>query len=709
MSAQVARDILSRTIDAFHLPGGHEQQSHAGGDTKISDTALRKRALSHEHIKPDPALTYDHNLPVMGDAESDAEDIFDAQYSSVSEHALRRRILDSWTEGSDLKRSLLLEAAASELWGGEINSLGNVYSAEAVYEKENGGDSLVAEGGILDKDITAKTRAAYKKFAGKQYALTQKHARSLHPDGYVTLYRGVKNRSGYLGEGDIEIETDALSSWTAHPRTSTDFVRDVSTGRIVAIRVPVEDIFAAPFSSRELFEYGEMEYVLIGRGEKKPAKAWKAKDFKKQMAQWESENSSHVLLAEKFRALQSELDRFSFHRAYGGALYETRTNQYEAELIRIYERWTAETAKRFIRAANTAARNTVVEDALLELEEELVNAGRKGLLDAMQLGSGDNELSPRGYEKLAEAITENEQYIANSLMPAIRIRMQVALNDEQFLRGGEVAIKGLLQSYNGRVGSYAGAYWRAIFAGVGNALSQEQDTRRVEWELDPAAEHCDDCIRNAGIYDSFDALELGVGLPGERVRCRANCRCIVKIETEPGSGKFERMSDMRWLAELFHLPGEHDQQNHAGDSDAELRKSAGRWTISSGQMLRNPELMQAVKRSSPKPYPIFRGEHSDDYKYYRVGEEVDLPYLHAFTKDYQTAAYWSGMDEDKPLPKVILAVEPGSKSLDISPYAEGALRKSEQEHLAMGKYKVTKKKKDKETGATVVWLREDDK
>ena len=103
---------------------------------------------------------------------------------------------------------------------------------------------------------------------------------------------------------------------------------------------------------------------------------------------------------------------------------------------------------------------------------------------------------------------------------------------------------GLLVSQAGRVSSYAGGYWRAIFEGLGDMAHDDPRMagRKVERVLDPNAQHCKTCPPKAGVYDNWDAMANMVGIPADGSdQCFANCRCYVKMETAPGSGKFERM------------------------------------------------------------------------------------------------------------------------------------------------------------------------
>jgi len=99
----------------------------------------------------------------------------------------------------------------------------------------------------------------------------------------------------------------------------------------------------------------------------------------------------------------------------------------------------------------------------------------------------------------------------------------------------------LSDGFNARIGTYAGAAWNAGWQGVGDNLKQGA-TRRVQRELDDLAAHCDTCPPKAGIYDSFQAMQETVGVPGDGSDdCFSNCRCRLLVETASGSGVFESL------------------------------------------------------------------------------------------------------------------------------------------------------------------------
>ncbi len=230
-------------------------------------------------------------------------------------------------------------------------------------------------------------------------------------------------------------------------------------------------------------------------------------------------------------------------RAYGGATWETQTNDYQQELEAIYDEWIADTAPKLAKEQDNTKRNILIGTLVGLLLTLLQQAGRKGILKAMQLGAG-GVLSPDALMTANRLIGNNEMWLSNSLIPAITDRLTKETADTAFMLGGKEAIGALLKSYNGRVASYAGGFWNSIFEGLGDALSEDPmgNDRRVERVLDDNAQHCKTCPGKAKIYDNWDAMVAQAGIPGSgQDECYANCRCFIRIEDPPGSGNFARM------------------------------------------------------------------------------------------------------------------------------------------------------------------------
>lgn len=151
-----------------------------------------------------------------------------------------------------------------------------------------------------------------------------------------------------------------------------------------------------------------------------------------------------------------------------------------------------------------------------------------GLTTAAGLGLAGSEPSKRLTQKLTDMAKTSLSYFdgfVSDLVDAVANR-------------GDVTVQDTIEPMKARLGSYAGTYWEAIWAGTGDAYGE----RRVKRELDPMAKHCNTCPDKEGIYESFEAMEDEVGLPGDgNDDCLGNCRCKILIETSPGSGDFQLM------------------------------------------------------------------------------------------------------------------------------------------------------------------------
>ena len=240
----------------------------------------------------------------------------------------------------------------------------------------------------------------------------------------------------------------------------------------------------------------------------------------------------------------SEEFQVQTRRAYGGAKYETATNEYQGQLEAIYADWQDSTSKKLANEQDETVRNAILTAALAALLVMLIDAGRAGLLGAMQIGAS-GALSPNGLATLQQLVTTNETWLENSLIPAIDARARLDMHDPAFMLGGVAALTATLGVFTGRVASYAGGFWNAIFNGIGDAIAEDPngDNLKVERVLDDNAKHCNTCPDKAGIYENWDDMVARAGIPGDGSdTCYANCRCTLKIETAPGSGVFERFS-----------------------------------------------------------------------------------------------------------------------------------------------------------------------
>lgn len=239
--------------------------------------------------------------------------------------------------------------------------------------------------------------------------------------------------------------------------------------------------------------------------------------------------------SEKFQQLR---------RAYGGGKYETSNQDYQLELERIYKLFWTAILGGLLAADNYEGRREILVAGLDGLQNDLIKAGRRGLNDAFDLGLAGEAPSPDGLTKLQQRVQANESYIRDTLIPGIRQKADTALREQELIDGGEDAVGGLFQTMNGRIANGAGAQWVSIWDGMGDHLRQQSggDQRRIERVLDPAAEHCEECEEFAHTYTNFAEMEFVAGIPGDgNTSCFSNCRCILRVETVPGSGEFVRL------------------------------------------------------------------------------------------------------------------------------------------------------------------------
>ena len=235
-------------------------------------------------------------------------------------------------------------------------------------------------------------------------------------------------------------------------------------------------------------------------------------------------------------------ERFATTRARpGNPTFERETDAYQRAISETYAAWYDRTS-RDLDAADDDERHEVLDAALLLLASQLIRLGRERLPQAVMTGAGNVPPSPETWAALQRALAENEQYINESLIPAIGERMRGAFTDLDIVAGGAVALSGVLQTLAGRVAGYANPLymllWVAYRDRVNAASEKAGRPARVRWVLDDRARHCEDCLAFAGEYDSYDTMLSMTGnrVPGSaELADRGNCRCVLQVETEGGA------------------------------------------------------------------------------------------------------------------------------------------------------------------------------
>lgn len=217
-------------------------------------------------------------------------------------------------------------------------------------------------------------------------------------------------------------------------------------------------------------------------------------------------------------------------------------SDYQKALDDAYSAWARDTADKLDKAKDTKDRDRIIAAALALLLVTLQKLGQDNLPDAVEYGLDGTETDDEIDALLEDAIAENDDYIAKSLIPDIGTKLRAGLIDLDALdvagklgAGAFLAgLQDLLGTVSARVSSYAGAWWalvnrvRGMVKGKSNA---------IYWYLDPAVkEHCPDCLEYGSEqgtkYESMaDLLEKTGGLtPAHGVQCGGNCRCSLLLE-----------------------------------------------------------------------------------------------------------------------------------------------------------------------------------
>jgi hypothetical protein len=209
-------------------------------------------------------------------------------------------------------------------------------------------------------------------------------------------------------------------------------------------------------------------------------------------------------------------------------------NEYQRELESIYTAWSRETAQALTGIDDPQERDDLIGERLAALLLLLRNAGRTALPQALALGAGDAP-TPEMYAELLRMMQENDQYLEDSLIPALREKLQQAFNDEDILAAlalsaatGQRAIEDTLRTRIARVAYYAGAFWALYCHTFGLNLTGQG--KRVRWKLEALANHCGTCLEFGDKnYESFEAMLAVTGgvYPSHGTDCGNNCRCVL--------------------------------------------------------------------------------------------------------------------------------------------------------------------------------------
>ncbi len=218
-----------------------------------------------------------------------------------------------------------------------------------------------------------------------------------------------------------------------------------------------------------------------------------------------------------------------------GDNFQGGQSSYERELGALYEKWANKTAAE-LADADEDERDEIMAAALAALAASMTTLQRRGISEAMLRGLGATPPTPDLLRKMADLNDENERAILQSLSPAIRMKLQAAMMDEDVRMAldkgksaGASALAGILAALGARVGLYGGVWWAANQLAVGTKLDIKQEP--VAWIRDPQAKHCDTCWQYGDrTYDDMQALleETGGITPAHGTLCGGNCRCELR-------------------------------------------------------------------------------------------------------------------------------------------------------------------------------------
>ncbi len=232
------------------------------------------------------------------------------------------------------------------------------------------------------------------------------------------------------------------------------------------------------------------------------------------------------------------------------------TNEYQAELLRMYDDWSAELANDIAdRQPTTPESCTAIIDLHMgDLADRMHEMGRRRIREAWLTGMRGMEPDAKALRRIAEAQARNDGYIDTSLIPDIRERAMAQVPDiikpavkemadrqHHYDMAGALLMLGVLEGVKGRVDGYVGEVWRGCFEGAGiwqadqnvQRAAQGLPSQRVKWQLDPDAQHCKaadgrhGCEQLAGVYDQWDDMPT---VPAGDVTCLGNCRCSILVE-----------------------------------------------------------------------------------------------------------------------------------------------------------------------------------
>lgn len=180
---------------------------------------------------------------------------------------------------------------------------------------------------------------------------------------------------------------------------------------------------------------------------------------------------------------------------------------------------------------------SLIDDLLQEAEVRFNELMPRHLTDAFGMGLAGEDPTDDGIDNLKEVGKKSKGYFKDSLLDSLRETfLTIAASDHP---AGNFNFGEGIESYRSRFRSYGGAWWNALWVGVGDNLVQAETQLQVRRILDDGATHCDTCPGKAKTYDSFEQMVSEAGIPGDGSdTCLGNCRCHVEVQSAGKDGGF---------------------------------------------------------------------------------------------------------------------------------------------------------------------------
>jgi len=249
-------------------------------------------------------------------------------------------------------------------------------------------------------------------------------------------------------------------------------------------------------------------------------------------------------------------------RITGGG-YELFANNYQRELVTLYDDWADETVRLTSLPSKTAAQmNSTLASRLEELRIDMKTLSRQRIAEASGMGLGEvlgkRASSPEVQRTVTRLVGNADAWIDETVIPGIRERFsQDAIKARTILElpEREAFLRSGLSARRAGVAQGSGSAIAAIFETQKAAgIAENRERRRlglnpiaVRWVLDDRAEHCEDdpsrgtfgCPSLARVYEQgWDSM---VTVPAGNVSCLLNCRCYIEADFE-GNGNWRRIT-----------------------------------------------------------------------------------------------------------------------------------------------------------------------